>query len=198
MKIFFCIGISAAVLFAVPAFAQIGPDEQAAILAAHNNQRAMTGPAPGEAPLTWSNDLATYAQAWAQNLANQDQGLMHRDSSPNPADNTINNPIFPGQSLGENLFASTAPDDGTLGPAAVADWISEMQFYNHAADDGNGAAGLPPGCTAPQGNSCGHYTQVVWSTTTTVGCGKATSASGWTFIDCNYFPAGNIIPGLPF
>ena len=196
MKMLFCVGMRAAVLFAIPALADIAPTEQAAMLTAHNNERTNTG--PGEAPLAWSTGLATYAQAWAQALATQDQALAHRDQSPNRADFTINNPLYPGQSLGENIFGSTSPDDGTLGAAAVTSWISEKQFYNYAADDGNGAAGSPPGCTAPDGSSCGHYTQVVWSATTMVGCGKATSASGWTFVVCNYYPAGNFIGQKPY
>jgi hypothetical protein len=94
MKIFFCIATAAA-LSAVSASAAITPTEQTAIVTGHNNERANTGPSPGVAALTWSTDLATYAQAWAQTLATRDQGLAHRDSSPNSADFTINNPFKP-------------------------------------------------------------------------------------------------------
>lgn len=180
MKIIFCIATAAVALSAVSASAQIGATEQVAILAAHNNERANTGPSPGVGALTWSTDLAGYAQAWATSLAAADKGLLHRNSSPNTADQTPNNtlPCCSGQYIGENLSGNTAKDDGTLGAAAVASWISEKANYNYANDDGNGA-----GCAS--GQTCGHYTQVIWKNTTMVGCGKATSASGWTFVVCN-------------
>jgi pathogenesis-related protein 1 len=196
MKIFFCIATAAAAL-AVPASAALTPAEQAAILTALNNERAKTG-SPAVPALTWSTDLATYAQAWTQSLATRDQGLLHRDSSTNTADFTINNPFKPMEYLGENIFGSSSADDGTLGAAAAAAWISEKAFYNFAADDGNGSIGNPPGCTAPQGSACGHYTQVVWRATTLVGCGKATSASGWTFVVCNFYSAGNFTGMKPY
>lgn len=201
MKVFFCVAIAAAALSPLRALAQIGPIDEAVMVAVIDAQRARTGPAPGEGQLQWSDDLAGYAQAWAESLAATDQ-FNHRDSSPNSANWTVNNtlPCCSGQYLGENLFGTTAPDpnDGTIGNAAVANWIGEMQWYNYAADDGNGAAGSPPGCTAPQAQTCGHYTQVVWAATTQFGCGKATSASGWTYVACNFFPGGNIVGQKPF
>lgn len=193
MKIFFCVATAAAAMSAAPAWAALTATEQSAILTAHNTERANTGPSPGVAALTWSTDLATYAQAWATSLATADKGLLHRNSSPNTADQTPNNtlPCCSGEYLGENLSGNTATDDGTLGAAGVASWISEKANYNYAQDDGLGA-----GCAA--GNTCGHYTQVVWRASTLVGCGKATSASGWTFVVCNYYTAGNFSGQKPY
>ncbi|MBK9527127.1 MAG: hypothetical protein IPO41_02100 [Acidobacteria bacterium] len=49
------------------------------------------------------------------------------------------------------------------------------------------------------GKSCLHFTQVVWSTTTKVGCGKARTADGMTdFVVCDYSPPGNIGQQAPF
>ncbi|MBV9038383.1 MAG: hypothetical protein JO182_28100 [Acidobacteriaceae bacterium] len=184
MKIFFWIAMAAAALSAVPASAQIGQAEQTAILKAHNTERAATG-SPAEAALTWSAGLAAYAQAWAQTLATTYDNLVHRDASTNSADYTVNNTVYPSQSLGENIFGSTAADDGTLGATAVTDWISEKANYNNGT-----------GCAA--GQTCGHYTQVVWRNTSVVGCGKATSKTGWTYVVCNYYTPGNYIGQTPY
>ena len=190
MKMFFCIATASAALFAVPASAQIGSAEQTAILNAHNTERANTG-SPAVPALTWSTDLAGYAQAWATSLAARDQGLLHRDSSPNTADNTSSNtlPCCAGQYIGENIYGNTAADDGTLGAAAVASWISEKANYTYPGDS-------TVGCAA--GKTCGHYTAVVWRATTQVGCGKATAKSGWTFVVCNYYTGGNYDGQKPY
>jgi len=77
-----------------------------------------------------TRQLATYAQAWAQHLADQDMGLVHRGDSANPADNAINNPFKLGEALCENLYGETVANSAQMGPAAVRAWISEKHFYN--------------------------------------------------------------------
>jgi hypothetical protein len=43
----------------------------------------------------------------------------------------------------------------------------------------------------------GHYTQVVWKTTTEIGCGMATGSAN-DYLVCQYSPGGNVIGQAPY
>jgi hypothetical protein len=81
---------------------------------------------------------------------------------------------------GENLAANYP-----TGSAAVDAWASEASGYNYSAN------------TCPSG-ACGHYTQVVWRNTAGMGCAVQLCTSGtfgsgpWSFVVCDYTPAGNV------
>jgi len=121
-------------------------------------------------PLTWDDRLAAYAQEWANKIAAK--GVMPPQHRPN-------------NSNGENVFLGTA---GAFEPKDAVDrWESEVKNYDRTTN------------TCAAGKRCVHFTQLVWSKTTKVGCGKATSADGKTdFFVCNYNPAGNIKGQSPF
>ena len=83
---------------------------------------------------------------------------------------------------GENLFMGTA---GAYGPVdGVRAWVDESRDYDYSANHGHG-------------KTVGHYTQVVWSGTTAVGCGQAVG-HGSMWMVCNYYPAGNIVGQRPY
>lgn len=77
---------------------------------------------------------------------------------------------------GENIFQSRPASSLA---AAAQDWCNEVGSYS--------------GQNIPDGNfeSYGHYTQVVWPTTTAVGMGAATAASGNYYVCGRYTPQGN-------
>jgi uncharacterized protein YkwD len=80
-----------------------------------------------------------------------------------------------GAPYGENLAAGT---EGALsGEAAVDMWYREMNEYDFAA----GGFSM----------QTGHFTQIVWASTRSVGCGSS-SCNGMRIWVCNYDPAGNV------
>ena len=146
-------------------------------LAAHNKHRKKKN----LTAVQWSDELAKIADEWAKKLATEQCGtLTHRPKS-----------FTKPRNLGENLAtASASPNPPTGGPAsAVDDWASEEQFYSYATN------------TCADGKDCGHYTQIVWASTTEVGCSEAScDAGGWKtkMWVCNYRPAGNMQGQRPY
>ena len=86
-------------------------------------------------------------------------------------------------SFGENIFWGSG--HGWTPSQAVAAWIDEKKWFDYSKNI----------CTGPD---CTHYTQVVWRTTTKVGCAKIICNSGDTFITCNYDPPGNYVAARPY
>lgn len=149
----------------------------AVMLAAHNQWRAQVG----VGPLSYSPELAASAQAWADELKQSNHCRM-RHSQPQGR-------------YGENLFWASALvwSDGrrelSQVPAKqpVDSWGSERADYNHTNN------------SCRPGKVCGHYTQLVWKTSTRVGCAKAVCEDSreqvWV---CHYQPAGNVVGHRPY
>ncbi|HWH22955.1 MAG TPA: CAP domain-containing protein, partial [Allosphingosinicella sp.] len=84
----------------------------------------------------------------------------------------------PGQS--ENLWMGTR---GAYSPEAmVGDWASEKRWFRPGI--------FPNVSTTGNWLDVSHYTQMIWRTTTSVGCAIHSSRS-YDFLICRYSPKGN-------
>jgi uncharacterized protein YkwD len=87
----------------------------------------------------------------------------------------------PKSPYGENLFeiqgAAANPRE------VVADWGSEARDYDYRSNRCHG--------------HCGHYTQIVWRNTRSVGCAVA-RGRGIEIWVCNYDPPGNFVGQRPY
>jgi pathogenesis-related protein 1 len=147
------------------------------MVTAHNRWRKTVG----VPPLTYSTDLAASAQHWANHLKQSNQCRMQHSK--------------PDAKYGENLYWASAIEWSNgkrelqqVSPNKVVDsWGSEVSGYNYNANS----------CT--KGKMCGHYTQVVWKSTTTVGCAVAVCEDSqeqvWV---CQYQPPGNWVGHKPY
>jgi hypothetical protein len=159
----------------------------ACIVEQHNAVRAMVQTTTPLPPLTWSADLAKYAQQWTDQTCSSP---MHRT-----------NPSLNGQRLGENLYASFGGGtDAMAGKQAIDGWAAEVQCYTYGAFMNGDKCDMT--CTSRMNSDgCGHYTQVVWRASTQIGCGVTMCGSGFnmqTEVICNYGPAGNYVGMLPY
>ena len=161
------IGLAAAVaaVSATPALAQSSFAVQfpARILAAHNAERARAG----VPPLIWDNDLETAAAAYAQQMA-MTGVFAHSDRSKR-------------RGTGENLWMGT---HGAFSiETMVGGWSSEKRFFVPGIFPNNSRSG--------NWEDVGHYTQMIWPTTTRIGCALA-STPRIDYLVCRYATAGNM------
>jgi len=90
----------------------------------------------------------------------------------------------PDTGYGENLFMATAyhytPAD------APRSWAKEKSSYQGGV------------LTKDNWFGSGHYTQMVWSRTRTMGCGVTECGGQMMILVCNYDPAGNVLGQAPY
>ena len=149
---------------------------------AHNKWRAMVG----VNAIKWSKKLQDDALAWAEKIRKNCE-MIHA-------------PDLTTRGQGENIFYASPiiysdgrkTLDTSVTPSMVVDaWGSEKAGWVNA----------PPHCdTSKKGseNGCGHYTQVVWKTTTEVGCAAVTCSDSAQLWVCRYSPAGNYVGEAPY
>lgn len=132
------------------------------LLDAHNAERALVG-APA---LIWDDALEREARVWAQRL------LDTHSFEHDPAQH----------GHGENLW--TGWGNRTFTPEEmVGEWIAEKAQYRQGV--------FPAVSRTGDWTAVGHYTQLVWSRTTHVGCALV-SAGDRSVLNCRYSPPGNV------
>lgn len=139
------------------------------LLDLHNAERR----AVGAVPLRWNPLLQAHAQAYAQHLAQLGR-LEHAPRQGRGAER-------------ENL-AQGLPG---WGPEQLAQgWVGEKRYFH---------AGVFPAICSGDEWGCTHFTQMIWPSTTEVGCGLA-QGGGYQWLVCRYLPGGNRdgqLVGLP-
>lgn len=135
----------------------------ARVLAAQNALRAQAG----VAPLVWDNALGSAAADYARQLA-LTSTFKHSDRRARAG-------------TGENLWMGT---HGAFGvETMIGGWASEKRFFSPGT--------FPNVSRTGNWEDVGHYTQMIWPTTTRVGCALA-STPRIDYLVCRYAGAGNI------
>lgn len=136
-----------------------------AMLARHAAARAEVG----EAPLLWDDMLAAHAATYADTLV-RTRDFRHADQ-----------PEGAGRE-GEALFRGTR---GAYAYSEMVDlWVAEkVNFIN---------GGTPFFSKTGRGEDVGHYTQIIWHSTTHVGCTLRSTAED-DYLVCRYSPPGNVV-----
>lgn len=155
-----------------PAAYQNEPSELQGITQLHNDVRA----AVGVAPLVWDPQLAAIAATWVAKCVDDEPPTGLVDHNENRSQGY---PTY----VGENVYGSAG---AATARGAVTSWASEQADYDYTTNT----------CR----DVCGHYTQIVWRSTTKIGCAK-TTCNGFRYpvtIVCDYGPGGNIPGERPY
>ncbi|MBS1949815.1 MAG: hypothetical protein OJF59_002555 [Cytophagales bacterium] len=165
LALFFPAGYLAGQTVPVATGSKIPQKDAQAALDFHNKARQEVN----SPPLEWSRELAAYAQAWADHLAETTCEMMHR-----PHDGKWK------QVHGENIYWGSDSDSFTVLNACQR-WYDEIKDYHHEA------------ISQSNYHKTGHYTQMVWKNTASVGMAQAVCKEGAIIIVANYDPAGNYL-----
>ncbi|WP_168045182.1 CAP domain-containing protein [Brevundimonas alba] len=146
----------------IPRDSRPSDDVESRLLAAQNAERSRVG----SPPLRWADSLEAEARVWARELIDSNR-FAH-----DPAQH----------GHGENLWTGWGgrqftPED------MIGDWVAEKANYRHGV--------FPNVSRTGNWSDVGHYTQLVWSGTTHVGCAVETRGDR-SVLACRYAPPGNI------
>jgi hypothetical protein len=140
------------------------------LLAAHNRERD----AMGVPPLNWDATLARSAREWARHLARTGR-FEHSPDGP-----------WYAEPEGENLWAGTV--NYYQPESMIGLWAEEKRNYKSGVFPNNSRSG--------QVTDVGHYTQLIWARTGTVGCALERGKDEDVLV-CRYAQAGNVLGEKP-
>jgi hypothetical protein len=152
-----------------PAFAatwEAGEGLAVRMLALHNAARAEVG-AP---PLEWDPALAVAAASYGPALSTLPPGVLEhspRDTRPGQREN-----------LAMGWTETTSPEE------LIGLWTREKTIFFPGV--------FPAVSRTGKWEQVAHYTQMVWKTTTHVGCALYPAPNRWTYLICRYTPPGNL------
>jgi len=165
----------ALLLAPLPAAAQVTAGERTALVALHDAERCAVDPSAASMPaLAWDPLLASVAQSYANacNVGVHNAGRHSQYAA-----------LGGSGAVGENIAWGTA---GFFSLEHLAQlWADEKALWSYGPVTNANISGV------------GHYTQMIWANTTSVGCGAAT-CGGTEFLVCNYAPAGNYLNQAPY
>lgn len=139
---------------------------QEEIVNKHNELRTSVSPtASNMVKMTWNPEAAANAQKWADKCTLAHSAREQRHISTS--------------GCGENLFMSSYPASWSV---AIQNWYDEHKSFTYGVGPKTSNAMI------------GHYTQVVWHSSSAVGCGVAYCSKQALkyFYVCHYCPPGNI------
>eukprot|EP00111_Clytia_hemisphaerica_P004062 TCONS_00011639-protein len=135
---------------------------KATCLAAHNAKRGLHKNTPS---MTYDMELAKRAQTYAEYLLEFDEWKHDAFRKYNGYESGV----------GENLYWSSSASRTSTN--AVVSWYNEINNYNFTTGKSNGG-------------DIGHFTQLVWDSSTKLGCGVA-KGTGGTYVVSRYLSSGN-------
>ncbi|MEM1131561.1 MAG: CAP domain-containing protein [Pseudomonadota bacterium] len=127
----------------------------------------------GLAALQWDDALARDAATYARAMAKS--GKFAHDPQTDVA-----------VRQGENLWMGTR--DAFSYAEMSGGWIDEDRYFKKGA--------FPESSTTGRWSDVGHYTQIIWATTTHMGCAIASNRKD-DYLVCRYSPAGNVVGRNP-
>lgn len=142
-------------------------DFKGRVLLSHNQERGRLG----IAPLVWSDALAVNAAKWAAHLSTLPT-LEHDESL---------------DVEGENLWRGTR---GAYSPEDMVNlWIDERRVFINKP--------FPAVSSTGDIEDVGHYTQLIWRSTTLVGCAVAEAGEDEVMV-CRYMEGGNVMTEMTY